>query len=159
MIASSIEGVREEFRSASRSDLSAVVALLADDELGAERELASADLDPRYEQAFAEMCLQTGNELLIMLQGDKIVACLQLTLIPGLSRLGAKRAQIEGVRVARTHRHTGIGNRLMWNALERARRAGCTLVQLTTDRKRTKAQEFYLKLGFQPSHVGMKLVL
>lgn len=159
MTKNSIGDAQEEFRLASRGDLPAVVALLADDELGAGRELASAELDPRYEQAFTDMRAQTGNELLVMVQADTIVACLQFTVIPGLSRLGAKRAQIEGVRVARTHRHRGIGNRLMCHAIERARLTGCTLVQLTTDRTRIQAQEFYLKLGFQPSHVGMKLAL
>lgn len=159
MTASAIEGAQEEFRQASRRDIPAIVALLADDELGAGREVASADLDPRYGRAFADMCSQGGNELLVMVQGGEIVACLQFVVIPGLSRLGAKRAQIEGVRVARTHRHGGFGNRLMRHAIERARDAGCTLVQLTTDKTRTEAYAFYLKLGFEPSHVGMKLAL
>ncbi len=146
-------------RPASQHDLAAVIALLADDDLGAGRERSSVPLDPRYEDAFAEMSAQQGNEVLVMVDGDAIIACLQLTLIPGLSRLGAKRAQIEGVRVAREYRQCGAGNRLMQFAIARARAAGCTLVQLTTDKTRGDALRFYRKLRFEPSHIGMKLAL
>lgn len=146
-------------RPASLHDLAAVIALLADDELGAGRELSSSALDLRYEKAFADMGAQEGNELLVMVDGDTVIACLQLTVIPGLSRLGAKRAQIEGVRVARAYRQRGAGNRLMRFAIARARDAGCTLVQLTTDKARGDALRFYRKLGFEASHIGMKLAL
>jgi GNAT superfamily N-acetyltransferase len=44
-------------------------------------------------------------------------------------------------------------------AIERARTLGCRLVQLTSDRTRVDALRFYERLGFVPSHVGMKLSL
>ena len=85
------------------------------------------------------------------------IATAFIALIAGLSRQGLTRAQIEAVRVAKDRRGTGIGEALLRHAIETARREGCGLVQLTTDRRREAAHRFYEKLGFVPSHLGMKL--
>lgn len=146
-------------RKAIETDLPDIVSLLADDELGANRERSDLPLASQYLDAFAEMERQSGNDLLVATLGDELVGCLQLTIIPGISRLGSKRAQIEGVRVSRHHRSEGVGETLVRDAIGRARRSGCSLVQLTTDRSRSDAQRFYEKLGFAPSHIGMKLAL
>ncbi len=45
-----------------------------------------------------------------------------------------------------------------WASAE-ARRRGCALVQLTTDKARTDAHRFYDRLGFINSHEGLKLML
>ena len=81
------------------------------------------------------------------------------TLVPGLSRRGALRAQVEGVRVGRSHRGTGLGTALLGWAVEHARASGCVLVQLTSDKSRVDAQRFYERLGFVASHEGYKLAL
>lgn len=148
-----------EIRAAVDRDLAAVVGLLADDPLGAARESPDLPLAPQYLAAFAEMKKQAGNELLIAVLGDELVGCLQLTLIPGISRRGTKRALIEGVRVSSRHRGKGVGEKLVRHAIELAQANGCSLVQLTTDQSRTDAVRFYRKLGFAPSHIGMKLAL
>lgn len=148
-----------QVRVATESDLPAIVRLLADDVLGATREQYSEPLPDAYRQAFAAMRASTGNDMLVATIEDEIVGCLQLTIIPGLSRLGARRAQIEGVRVARTHRGARIGELLVRDAIARARRAGCALMQLTTDASRSDAHRFYERLGFVTTHVGMKLQL
>jgi ribosomal protein S18 acetylase RimI-like enzyme len=147
------------FRTATEQDLPAIVRLLADDPLGAGREQASDPLPAAYHTAFATMQTQPGNDLLLATVEREIVGCLQLTIIAGLSRLGASRGQIEGVRVASTHRGAGIGEALVREAVARAEQAGCALVQLTTDASRTDAQRFYERLGFVPSHIGMKRTL
>ncbi len=146
-------------RTATEADLPAVVRMLADDPLGAGREQYADPLPAAYRDAFAAMRAQGGNDLLVAVEDDAVVGCLQLTIIAGISRLGASRAQIEGVRVAATHRGLGIGEMLIRDAIERARHAGCVLVQLTTDNSRTDAQRFYERLGFEATHVGMKLRL
>ena len=105
------------------------------------------------------MAAQVGNVLLVATAGDEVVGCLQLVLVPGLSRVGMLRAQIEGVRVASAHRGRRIGERLVEDAIERARAANCGLVQLTSDTSRADAHRFYERLGFVPTHVGMKLSL
>ncbi len=147
------------FRPATEADLPAIVRLLADDPLGAARERYRDPLPDEYRRAFAAMARQEGNDMIVAVDGEDIVGCLQLTLIPGLSRRGATRAQIESVRVAGSHRGRGLGEALLRHAIERARAAGCGLVQLTSDKSRPDARRFYERLGFKASHEGMKLSL
>ncbi|MDZ4259857.1 MAG: GNAT family N-acetyltransferase [Gemmatimonadales bacterium] len=149
-------GASIAIRLATAADLSMVVRLLADDPLGAAREQVADPLPEAYRVAFAAMQAQGGNALLVATHADVVVGCLQLTIIPGISRLGALRAQIEGVRVATTHRGSGIGGILMRDAIDRARSVGCSLIQLTTDAARPDARRFYERLGFEATHLGMK---
>lgn len=146
-------------RRATDADLPAIVRLLADDPLGATREQSVDPLPDAYRRAFAAIESQEGNDLLVADDAGEVVGCLQLTVIPCISRMGATRAQIEGVRVASTRRGAGLGEALMRDAIAHATRAGCTVVQLTTDVSRRDAQRFYERLGFEASHVGMKLAL
>ncbi|MEU4567660.1 GNAT family N-acetyltransferase [Micromonospora sp. NPDC023956] len=145
------------FRTAVRADLPAVVALLADDLLGRDRE--AAVVDGAYERAFADIAADPRNELVVAEQGGEVVGCLQVTYIPGLGRHGAERALVESVRVRTDRRGSGIGRALMTWVIDRARERGCALVQLTTDKRRADAHRFYLGLGFAASHEGMKLPL
>ena len=143
-------------RDARDRDIPAIVDLLADDGLGRGRERPG---DPAYADAFARMSAQPGNVYMLAVEGDAVLACLQYTVLHGLSRLGASRAQIEGVRVHAAQRGRGLGHLLMQAAIERAARDGCSLVQLTTDVSREDALRFYESLGFVASHHGMKLAL
>lgn len=145
-----------EIREAIESDLSAIVALLADDELGAARERPGPELDPAYRDAFAAIARQDGNQLLVAIEGGRVVGCLQLTIIPTFATLGATRAQVEGVRITRDRRGRGLGALLMQAAIARARQAGAKTMQLTTNTARTEARRFYGRLGFVGSHIGMK---
>jgi ribosomal protein S18 acetylase RimI-like enzyme len=144
-------------RRADRDDVPVIVALLADDPLGAKREDV-ADL-AIYERAFDEVAAQPGNMILVADRAGEIIGCLQFTIIPGLSRRGAKRGQIEGVRVAADSRGLGLGERMLRHAIDLARDAGCALVQLTSDNSRADAHRFYERLGFVASHAGFKLDL
>ena len=150
-------------RRAARADLPAILRLLADDQLGSSREDA-AELAP-YEAAFAAIDADPAHLLLV---GDltpadgagaRVVATFQLSFLPGLSRRGSWRAQLEAVRVAGELRGQGVGAAMVQWALEESRRRGCSLVQLTTDKSRTAAHRFYERLGFAASHEGMKLLL
>ncbi len=147
------------FRAATGADLPAIVRMLADDDLGAARETCAEPLPAAYRDAFEAMRAQGGNEYLLAELDREIAGCLQLTVIPGLSRRGMRRAQIEGVRVAADFRGRGVGEALFRHAIQRARAAGCGLVQLTTDKARPDALRFYERLGFAASHEGMKLDL
>ena len=146
-----------EYRDARADDLPAIVALLADDALGAKRENA-ADIAP-YARAFTALTTQPGNAIIVGDDGGEIVACLQLTIVPGLSRRGATRAFIEGVRVAASRRGQRIDEAIVENAIARAKKAGARLVQLTSDKSRLDAHRFYERLGFKATHIGMKLEL
>ena len=147
------------FRRARAADLPAIVAMLADDDLGAGREDASVPLNPRYVAAF-EAIEQDSNQFLAVVEQDsQLVGCLQLSFIPGLSRQGQWRGQIESVRIASSYRGQGLGRAMFEWAIEQCRIQGCGLVQLTTDRARPDARRFYESLGFKASHDGMKLSL
>lgn len=133
--------------------------MLAEDVLGATRERFESPLPASYSQAFEEIDADRNNELVVACLDDAVVGVLQLTFIPYLTHQGSRRALIEGVRVARTHRSSGLGTRLFEWAIERARERGCRMVQLTTDKSRPDAKRFYEALGFVASHEGMKLTL
>lgn len=144
-------------RLATRNDLEAIVAMLADDKLGAQRETFALPLPDEYCRAFAAIDADANNELVVACMDEKIVGVLQITFIPNLTYRGSWRAQIEGVRTQKDMRAQGVGTALVKRAIERARERNCALVQLTTDKQRPAAIAFYERLGFRASHEGMKL--
>ena len=148
-----------EIRPATPDELPAMVRMLADDSMGAGRERWADPLPDAYMQAFAEIGSDPNNHLIVAVRDALVIGCLQLTYIRTLSRFGSLRAQIEGVRVARSARGLGLGRVLMDWAIADAVQRGCALVQLTTDKGRPDAHRFYESLGFVASHEGMKLAL
>ena len=146
-------------RRARREDVAAIVALLADDPLGAEREDARDPIPRAYLEAFGSIDEDPNQHLLVAEAGGALAGCLQLTLIPYLTYRGGWRALIEGVRVARGSRGSGMGRRMVEHAIALAREAGCHMVQLTTDKRRPDALGFYRGLGFEATHEGLKLHL
>jgi ribosomal protein S18 acetylase RimI-like enzyme len=150
-------GKAYEVRRAARADVPAIVALLAADQLGATRD-GGADLEP-YERAFAAIDADPAQLLVVVTEppSGAILATLQLTVIPGLARRGSVRGQIEAVRVHEDLRGRGLGEALMTWAIDEARARGCTLIQLTSDKRRGDALRFYARLGFTASHEGFKL--
>ncbi|MFJ9940922.1 GNAT family N-acetyltransferase [Streptomyces erythrochromogenes] len=144
-------------RPATEADLPAIVAMLADDPLGATRE-SPEDLTP-YRTALERLSGDPNQHVVVAVRAGRVVGTLQLTIVPGLSRKGATRAIIEGVRVHTDERGSGLGTRFIEWAIEKSRAENCTLVQLTSDVTRTDAHRFYERLGFTASHVGFKLQL
>lgn len=146
-----------KIRKATEADVQAIVAMLADDAIGTTRE-ESADRDV-YADSFTAIDADPNQLLVVGVVDDEVMATLQLTFIPGLSRRGTWRAQIEGVRVSSSHRGGGHGAGLIQWAIAEAKNRGCGLVQLTSDARRTEAQRFYEQHGFVASHVGFKLAI
>lgn len=152
--------LRLNFRRARRQDVPAIVSMLADDDLGKTREFPeSAVVTEGYYEAFERIDHDPNQFLCVVEKGSQVVGTLQLTLIPGLSRGGALRGQIEAVRVLGSRRGEGLGKALLGWAIEHCRAQACALVQLTSDRTRSEAHRFYEELGFEPSHIGYKLSL
>lgn len=143
-------------RPATRDDVPAIVAMLADDHLGAQREQPG---DPAYLAAFDALDSDPHQLLVVADEDGEPIGTAQLTFIAGLSRRGATRAQIEAVRVRSDRRGSGLGQELIRWAIETARERGCVMVQLTSDNSREAAHRFYERLGFRATHVGMKLPL
>jgi GNAT superfamily N-acetyltransferase len=152
-----VDGVTYDIRRAERADVAAVVDMLAADEFGASRD--GGDLAP-YHRAFDRIDADPAQLLVVAVDAvGEPAATLQLTVIPGLARRGASRAQIEAVRVRADLRGRGLGRALLAWAIEHARGRGCRLVQLTSDARRERAHRLYTTLGFTASHVGFKLEL
>jgi ribosomal protein S18 acetylase RimI-like enzyme len=143
-------------RRARRDDVAAIVAMLADDHLGRARERLESPLPDSYYTAFEAVERNPNLTLVVAEDGEgRVVGCLQLAVLPGLSSQGASRGLLEDVRVASDCRSRGVGEQLVQWAVAEARARGCNLVELLTHNSRVDAQRFYKRLGFAPSHVGM----
>jgi GNAT superfamily N-acetyltransferase len=147
-------------RRAEEDDLEEIVALIADDEIARSRgDSLGAEDRAAYRTAFRAIDQDPAQLLVVAIDTESVVGTLQLTFIPGLSRRGALRMQIEAVRVGAAHRGTGLGSAMITWSLEEGRRRGASLAQLTSDKARPEAHRFYQRLGFVPSHVGYKIQL
>lgn len=146
-----------EFRPARRDEVAQIVALLRDDVLGQERE---PDDLARYLGAFDAMQAESNNHLIAGVDAQgAVLATYQLTLISGLSLAATRRAQVESVRIASHLRGQGLGHLMFADIEARARAAGCRLIQLTMNARRTDSRRFYEGLGFTASHLGFKRAL
>ena len=148
------------FRKATEADIPNIVKMLANDELGSKREDYKVPLPKSYYDAFQNI-FQDKNKKLIILENfnKETIGTLQLTFLQYLTYRGGLRAQIEAVRIHKKFRGKGFGKEIFKWAIKRSKDMGAHLVQLTTDKLRPDAIEFYKALGFKDSHMGMKLNL
>jgi GNAT superfamily N-acetyltransferase len=147
-----------KFRKATRKDLSQIIEMIADDELGKTRENFQVPLPKEYLIAFEKIDSDPNQELIVVENEDhEIIGTLQLSFIQYLTYQGGIRAQIEAVRIRKDKRGIGLGKKMFVWAIERAKERKAHLLQLTTDKKRPEAIKFYEDLGFKPSHEGMKM--
>ncbi|MBR0725237.1 GNAT family N-acetyltransferase [Bradyrhizobium manausense] len=142
-------------RPARRADLPAIVAMLADDHLGRARERIEDPLPAVYYQAFERVERDSNLSLVVAESEGRVVGCLQLAVLAGISSQGGIRGLLEDVRVAADCRNRGIGEQLVQWAIAEAKARGCNLVELLTHSSRVDAQRFYKRLGFASSHAGM----
>ncbi|WP_419146687.1 GNAT family N-acetyltransferase [Priestia endophytica] len=133
--------------------------MLADDVLGNKRERYEQPLPESYIKAFQAIRDDPNNELVVAVDGNKIIGVQQVTFTPYITHQGGWRATIEGVRTLSSVRSKGVGTKLIKWAIQRAKERGCHLIQLTTDKKRDDALRFYKHLGFQATHEGLKMKL
>ncbi len=146
-------------RIATRDDLPAIVRLLADDDIGRQREDPTDPPNDKYSAAFEAIAKDADNDLVVMERDGVCVGCLQITIFPGFDRQGARRGWIEGVRISSRLRGQGLGRELLAWTIAHARRKSCAFVQLAIDKKRGEAIRFYESLGFAANHEGMRLSL
>jgi len=143
-------------RKATREDVPTILALLMDDDLGKLHEDGGLEV---YENVFQNISRDVNQILAVAVLNSKIVGCLQITFIPGLSRKGMWRAQIEGVRISRALRGHGLGTDMIEWAIAQCKERGCGLMQLLADKSRTEAHRFYEALGFKANHQGFRLYM
>lgn len=147
------------FRKANEADLSVIVRMLADDNLGQTREYVAEPLPQAYVDAFKKINANPQAHLYIAECDGQLVAVAQIDYLQYLTYQGGKRAQIEGVRVHKDFRSQGVGQLLFEYLIAQAKQHGCHMLQLTTNLQRNSAHKFYQRLGFIHSHAGFKLEL
>ena len=147
------------FRNARPEDLPAIVRLLADDDLGSQRERYEEPLPSSSYAAFEQIAADPNHQLIVAESSGNVIGTLHLMFLPSISFQGSMRAQIESVRVDKGCRNLGIGSRMMEWTIDVARQRGAHVIQLTSHLSRKDAHRFYEKLGFKGSHLGMKLDL
>ena len=133
-----------KFRKATAYDVTAIVEMIADDELGKTREDFRKPLPKSYYSAFENINSDENQELIIV-ENDKleVIGTMQLSFIQYLTYQGGIRAQIEAVRIRKDQRGTGLGTKMFEWAIQRAKERNAHLLQLTTDKKRPNAIRFY----------------
>lgn len=146
-------------RPATAEDVPAVVALLAEDDIGHRIDRADPERLPVYAAAFARIAASAATRLFVAEAGGKLVGTYQMTLSPGLLDCGLVRAYVEAVQVAAPLRGAGIGTALMAHAIATARESGAGRIELGSNLARHAAHRFYERLGFRHSHAGFKLKL
>lgn len=147
------------FRLATRDDLPSIVRMLADDDLGSQRERFEDPLPESYYSAFEQIDIDPNHELIVAERNGEVIGTLHLMFLPSVSFQGGLRAQVESVRVDKRFQSQGIGSEMMKWSMARAKQRGAHVVQLTTHKTRVDAHRFYERLGFKGSHLGMKLSL
>lgn len=144
-------------REAVLNDLPAILAMLAEDTIPADRETDPGA--PCYRAAF-DAIMADPDEMLVTAELDgRVVGTLQLSFLKGLSFRGRLRGQIEAVRIAADLRGRGLGARMIDWAVDQCRARGCFMVQLTSNNARGDAHRFYERLGWAKSHAGFKIKL
>ena len=147
------------FRFATKDDLQSIVGLLADDDLGSQRERNEAPLPESYYSAYEEINKDANHELIVAELEGQVIGTLHLMFLPSISYQGGLRAQVESVRIDTRFQSQGIGSQMMNWAIGRSKARGAHIVQLTTHKFREDAHRFYERLGFKGTHLGMKLSL
>jgi N-acetylglutamate synthase-like GNAT family acetyltransferase len=146
-------------RKATIDDLPKIIKLLLEDDLGKTRESDDIEINQRYLKAFHKIECDVNQYLMIIEDSVEIIATSHLTIMPSLTFMGSTRMQIEAVRVIEKYRGQKIGSFMFEQAFLYAKNNDVDIIQLTTNKKRPKAKNFYEKLGFKTSHEGMKLHL
>ena len=147
------------FRIATKADLPSIVRLLADDDLGSRREKNEDPLPDSYYLAYEKINEDPNHELIVAELNGQVIGTFHLMFLPSISYQGGLRAQIESVRIDTRYQSRGLGSQMMKWAIQRAKARGAHLVQLTTHKSREDAHRFYERLGFEGTHLGMKLSL
>jgi hypothetical protein len=97
-------------RRARLSDLSQIVTLYLEDELGQERESLTPVTLTKYTDAFARLDTDSNQYLMVVGLDNVIVGTCHLTIMPSLTFSGSTRMQIEAVRVTASARGKKIGD-------------------------------------------------
>lgn len=99
-----------------------------------------------FDQELAEIQVQYGEPsggLLLIRTNDQWVGC------AGVRRFAAEIGELKRMYIQPAHRGGGLGNRLMKEAIEVARKLGYRRLRLDTVKTMTSAIHVYQKFGFR----------
>jgi N-acetylglutamate synthase-like GNAT family acetyltransferase len=147
------------YRKATEADLEMIISLLLQDEHGIKRENNTKPLASRYFDIFEKIDKDLNQYLMVVESNQEIIATCHLSMMPSLTFVGTMRMQIEAVRVHDQYRGQGVGESMIRQAIKYGQKNGADIIQLTSNRVRSRAIKFYEKIGFISTHVGMKLIL
>lgn len=148
-----------QIREATENDLTAIVALFADDPLGGHGDTTDPEALPDYRVAFARISAAPNETLYVAELDAEVVGTFQTMITTTLTARGSSNMIIEAVQTRSDMRGRGIGAAMIEFAVEKARDDGMRLVQLTSNAARKDAHRFYERLGFKASHIGFKIRL
>lgn len=137
-------------------DIPEIIAIYAKDELRGSREIASPEISEVYQRAFFQIDEDPDQLLLVAENDGAVIGTLQVTSIQHLISRAFKKAIIEALFIDKAYQGKGIGTLLVEEAQIWACEKGCVSLELTSNKKRTRAHQFYRKLGFTASHEGFK---
>jgi GNAT superfamily N-acetyltransferase len=146
-------------RLAQRSDLPALVAMFAADDVGGHGDTTEAAALPAYRDAFDRIAANPFDTLYVAEMDGAVVGTFQITFGTSLPSRGSSSLTIGAVQTRADMRGKGIGAEMMRYAIGRGREAGVKLVQLMSNNDWVDAHRFYKRLGFRQTHAGFKLKL
>lgn len=146
-------------REARSSDVAALVAIFAADELGGHGDTTAPEILGKYLRAFERIASSPDQTLYVAERDGQVVGTFQTMVVTSLIGRGSSSMIIEAVQTRGDMRGQGIGAQMIEFAIAEAKRRGLRLVQLTSNASRTDAHRFYERLGFKQSHLGFKMAL
>lgn len=146
-------------REARSSDVAALVAIFAADELGGHGDTTAPEIFGKYLRAFERIASSPDQTLYVAECDGQVVGTFQTMVLTSLIGRGSSSMIIEAVQTRGDMRGQGIGAQMIEFAIAEAKRRGLRLVQLTSNASRTDAHRFYERLGFKQSHLGFKMAL
>jgi N-acetylglutamate synthase-like GNAT family acetyltransferase len=147
-------------RKATKEDLPSIVQMIANDTLGQLREKFGDPLPGEYYRAFEIIDADKNQELMVLEDSlGEVVATFQLSFLQYLTYVGGIRCLVENVHVREDQTGKGIGKQMFQWIVQRAKKKGVHLVQLTSNKLRPNAIRFYENIGFKATHEGFKLHL
>lgn len=147
-------------REARLEDLDSIVRLVnAGGPDGKARAELPDTLPPIYTSTFRKIERDVNQRLMVAETGTRIVGTFHVSYLYYLAGLGRPDAQIEAIHVLESYRGNGIGSTLLQWTISEAKSMNCRRIQLTTDKRRSRAHAIYLRAGFEFTHEGAKLYL
>jgi GNAT superfamily N-acetyltransferase len=107
-------------------------------------------------QVFNEQSKIPGYSLLVAEENGEVIGTTVIAILPGMAHGTAPFAVIEYVVVDEKKRSKGVGKILMDYCKDKAKKAGCYKIMLTSDKRRDRAHKFYRSIGFESSAEGFR---